>query len=67
MNRIKREIRKRGFKLEADYMTLPDMETGLESVIINSETATMVRVYPYIVVRFQFCRNGNVVEIPEEW
>lgn len=63
MNRIKREIRKRGFKLEADYMMLPDMETGL----INSETATMVRVYPYIVVRFQLCRNGNVVKIPEEW
>lgn len=39
MNRLKREIRKRGVKLECDYPTLP--YNGIETVKVDSETATV--------------------------
>lgn len=39
MNRLKKEIRRKGIKLESDYPFMPF--NGLETVIVNSEKATI--------------------------
>ena len=39
MNRFKKELRKRGIKLECDYEYLP--YNGIETVVVNSENATV--------------------------
>ena len=42
MNRFKRELRARGYKLEQDYECLP--ADGVETVVANAETA-MLSIY----------------------
>lgn len=39
MNRFKKELRKRGVKLECDYEYLPF--DGLETIVVNAEKATV--------------------------
>lgn len=74
MNRVKRELRKRGIKLECDYPTLPYFikwnsifEPGyifVDGVSVNSETAT-ARVYLNVIVEiFRIQRNG---ELERNW
>ena len=43
MTRFKKEIRKRGFRIEEDYEYLP--YNGLEAVIVNSESCTVKYCY----------------------
>ena len=50
MNRFKKEIRKRGFKLESDLPCLPyelkgDNRILLDSIFVNSERAEIVVVF----------------------
>lgn len=74
MNRVKRELRKRGIKLECDYPTLPYFIKGnsifepgyifVDGVSVNSETAT-ARVYLNVIVEiFRLQRNG---ELERNW
>ena len=45
MNRLKKEIRRRGVKLESDYPYLP--YEGLEAVHIDSERAIVSEYYSF--------------------
>lgn len=52
MNRLKKELRRRGIKLESDYLCLPFYVKGksfldpgyicVEAVVVHSETATVI-------------------------
>lgn len=66
MNRFKKEIRKRGYKLESDYPYLPYdisgsfLEPGhivLDSVVVNSEEATVYCCYNVIAEKMTFNRS----------
>ena len=68
MNRFKKEIRKRGFKLESDLPCLPYELKGhnyivLESIFVNSERATIVEFYNVDDLHYQMLRSGEIVEI----
>lgn len=62
MNRLKKELRKRGVKLENDYPWLPyDFGSqSLESVVVNSEEAEWYEVYSSIVVKLYIDRAGHI-------
>lgn len=71
MNRFKKEIRKRGIKLESDYPELPYYVKGkscfepgyicIESVFVNSETATVTEFYNVGVDKLiTMKRNGKL-------
>ena len=74
MNRVKREIRKRGIKLSMDYPWLPYyikgkscFETGnifVDDVYFDSTKATAVVVYNTIIISYTLTRSG---EIEENW
>ena len=56
MNRLKKEIRKKGVMLECDYPFLPF--DGLEAVKVDSEKAILSRYYVYAGwVRFRLGRD----------
>ena len=68
MNRFKKEIRKRGFRLESDLPCLPYELKGhnyivLDSIFINSERATIVEFYNIDTLHYEMLRNGEIVEI----
>lgn len=68
MNRFKKELRKKGFKLESDYEYLPYKLEGytyilLDSVFVNSERATIVEFYNVDTLHYEMLRNGEIVEI----
>ena len=73
MNRIKKEIRRKGIKLEIDYPFLPyyikgksPFEPGnicLEAVVVNSETAEVYEYLNVIVCRHKLLRNGDLEEV----
>lgn len=70
MNRVKKEIRKRGFKLENDYPFLPyyikgssPFEPGnicLEGVTVNSERATFTQYFNVICLSYTMHRDGEI-------
>lgn len=60
MNRIKKELNKY-FKLEKDYECLP--YNGIQSVIVNSEKATITIVHTSICTEYKLERNGKPVEL----
>lgn len=56
MNRFKKEIRKRGFKLESDFEYLPI--DGLDSVNCNAANASYFEYYYCLgTVKYQFNRD----------
>ena len=56
MNRFKKELRKRGIKLESDYPFIP--YNGLEAIIVHSDTATVSEYHDCAGwVRTSFARN----------
>lgn len=68
MNRFKKEIRKRGFKLESDLPCLPYELKGhnyilLESIFVNSEYAEIVEFYNVDDLHYKMLRSGEIVEI----
>lgn len=73
MNRFKKEIRKKGIRLESDYPWMPYYIKGnspfdvgnicVECVSINAENATVTTVYNTLVTRVRMNRNGSFEEI----
>ena len=70
MNRFKKEIRKRGFKLESDYPWMPYdikgsfMKPGyicLESVTVDSENAIVYRRYNVLSEEHIFLRDMGTI------
>ncbi len=72
MNRVKRELRKKGIRLESDYPYLPYFIKGnsifeqgylfIDGVSVNSETAT-VRVYLNTITHIiKLQRDGSLME-----
>ena len=66
MNRFKKEIRKRGYKLESDYPWMPYDIKGsfgepghiaLDSVYVDSEMATIYHYYNVIAEKITFFRS----------
>ena len=63
MNRFKKEIRKKGIKLESDYPWLPyDNSTmTVGAVNVNTETATVKIYYTSIIMRYVMRNDGALV------
>lgn len=71
MNRLKRELRRRGVKLESDYLCLPFYVKGksfldpgyicVEGVRVISETCTVVTFYNLGDVHETLTRSGELV------
>lgn len=63
MNRFKKEVRKKGVKLENDYIFMP-INVGnnlvLESVIIETEKAKVSLCYTCGVIEYKMDRSGNL-------
>lgn len=60
MNRLKRELRKSGMRLENDYEYLP--YNGIETVVVDSENA-ICREYhvSYGWISWKMLRDGSLV------
>lgn len=66
MNRFKKEIRKKGIKLENEYDSIPyvfDNGISIQAIDINSETATIVHFYNVDVVIERMERDGSMTDI----
>ncbi len=66
MNRFKKEIRKRGYKLESDYPWMPYEIEGsfylvLEAVTVDSENAIVYRHYNVISEENVFLRDMGTI------
>lgn len=63
MNRFKKEVRKRGVKLENDYMYMP-IDIGnnlvLDSVIVKSERAKVSLYFTCGVITYMMDRSGKL-------
>ena len=70
MNRVKKEFRRKGIKLECDYMEMPHFIKGrsifepgyifIDGITVDSETAT-VKVYLNVIVEtYKLLRNGDI-------
>lgn len=62
MNRFKKELRKRGFKLENDYDYLPyevEYYMVLDSVVVDTEHCTFTEHYNSITIQLTFDRAMN--------
>lgn len=74
MNRVKKEFRKKGIRLECDYPTLPYYIKGkscfepghifVDMVTVNSEVAIVRRYLNVITEKYTLQRNGS---IKEDW
>jgi len=58
MNRLKRELRRRGVKLECDYECLPF--NGIQAVTVRSEDATYTIHHTSISQEFRMLRSGEI-------
>lgn len=66
MNRFKKELRRKGIKLECDYLWLPfevSKNIYLEDVYVDSQRATWTEFYNVIDERYQLNRDGTISEI----
>ena len=61
MNRFKKEIRKKGFKLENDYEMLP--LNGIMGVTVDTTNAMIFVYYTLTTVVYKFYRNGKIKDI----
>ena len=63
MNRFKKELRKKGIKLECDYPFIPyEMKhVTLEAVEVDSEICTVAFVFTSIIEIVKFDRSMNPV------
>jgi hypothetical protein len=64
MNRFKKELIARGFRMEHLEECLPSQD-GLDMVRVNSEKAEVDYYYIFAAVRYKFGRDMKVVA--EEW
>ena len=64
MNRFKKELKRKGVRLEGDYPFLP-YEVGdniyMEGVSVDAETATFTEYLNVIVTRFRMDRHGEIM------
>ena len=70
MNRLKKELRRRGIKLECDYMEMPYFIKGksifepgyifIDGITVDSETATVKVFLNVIVETYRLLRNGDI-------
>lgn len=68
MNRVKRELRKRGMKLNIDYMWLP-YDRGsvtIDNVCVDSENAIVTEYYTSITLKTQLLRSGELARVTDE-
>ena len=66
MNRFKKELAKRGYKMDKDYPCLPcevSKNIYLECTIVNSSLAKLCIVYNVAVIHLQFDRAMTAHEI----
>ena len=63
MNRVKKELRRRGVKLENDYEYMP--YDGIQAVIVQSDLARVKVVHTSIVNVWELTRSGDLVNV--EW
>ena len=63
MNRVKKELRRHGIKLENDYPGLP--WDGIQAVIVQSDLARVKVVHTSIVNVWELTRSGDLVNV--EW
>ena len=73
MNRFKKELRKKGIKLEADYPCLPFYIKGrscfepgfiyIDAVIVNSEKATWTECLNVVNITSRLNRNGQIENV----
>lgn len=61
MNRVKKELRKKGFKLECDYECLPDA-TGIQAVTVNSEKVIIGIHHTSISTWWKLTKSGEIEE-----
>lgn len=65
MNRFKKELRKKGIKLECDYPWLPyeGKYVTLDSILVNSEMCMVTHIYTSIIVTVNFDRSMNPITV----
>ena len=63
MNRLKKELRKKGVMLASDYPFLPCLKHGtvLLDVTIDSENCIVTEFYTSIIIRMQLRDNGKIL------
>ena len=67
MNRFKKEIRKKGIRLESDYPWLPyevSHNIYVEGVYVNASTATVIEGTNVIDIKHVMTRSGEIIQ---EW
>lgn len=60
MNRFKKELNKRGYKMEKDYDSMPYESwdgTTLDAIVISAASVTYTRYYTAIVLYTEFDRQ----------
>ena len=65
MNRVKKYMKSKGFRMENDYPFLPYTD-GLEAVIVNSEKVSIIQCYPFGDYCTVIDRNGNLAVVDNE-
>jgi hypothetical protein len=65
MNRVKKFLKAKGVKLEADYPYLP-YDNGLEAVIVDSEKVAVCECYTMGSFVTMYGRNGKPEMIDNE-
>lgn len=66
MNRFKKELMRKGIKLEHEYpclpFPLPDSGVSLEATVVRSETASVVVVTNVMRYCLEMARDGSITE-----
>ena len=70
MNRVKKEFRRKGYKLDYDYPEMPYFINGksifepgyifIDGITVDSETATVKIFLNVIVETYRLLRNGDI-------
>lgn len=70
MNRVKKEFRRKGIKLDCDYPEMPYFIKGksifepgyifIDGITVDSETATVKVFLNVIVETYRLLRNGDI-------
>ena len=66
MNRLKKELRKKGIKLACDFEYLPfevshSYKIYIDDIIVNSENASVTIVYNALIDTIILKRDGSII------
>ena len=67
MNRFKKELMRKGIKLEHQFDCMPyEVRSGIiiDSIIVDSENAIIHMYYNVIDLHYHMERNGSIVDVP---